>query len=43
MTDTGARDEEALPLADWLRILLSGRPHQVIGDDPTNPICCGGS
>lgn len=38
MTDTGSpRDEEAMTIADWLRILLSGRPHQVIGDDPANP------
>lgn len=38
MTGTdSARDEEALPITHWLSILLSGRPHQVIGDDPTNP------
>jgi hypothetical protein len=38
MTGTSdARDEESLPIGQWWRILLSGRPHQVIGDDPANP------
>lgn len=38
MTSTStAGDEQALAIGDWLRILLSGRAHQVIGDDPTDP------
>jgi hypothetical protein len=37
---TGAaieHDEEALAIAEWWHILLSGRPHEIIGDDPTDP------
>lgn len=29
--------EESLPLREWLLTLLSGRPHQIIGDDPAEP------
>ncbi|AFM20672.1 hypothetical protein Mycch_6072 (plasmid) [Mycolicibacterium chubuense NBB4] len=34
---SGEHDEDRLPIAEWLRILVSGRPHQVIGDDQRNP------
>lgn len=38
MTTIGTSgDEQALSIGEWLRILLSGRPHQVIGEDPGNP------
>lgn len=33
MTSTGGNDDASLKFTDWLRILLSGRPHQIIGDD----------
>lgn len=37
MTATVHQAEETLRIRDWLRTLLSGRPHQVIGDDPAEP------
>lgn len=37
MTATGSQAEHALRTRDWLPTLLSGRPHQIIGDDPAEP------
>jgi quercetin dioxygenase-like cupin family protein len=37
MTAVTSTAEESLRLRDWLPTLLSGRPHQVIGDDPAEP------
>ena len=37
MTAVASQAEQSLHLREWLPKLLSGRPHQVIGDDPAEP------
>lgn len=37
MSATVHQAEETLPIREWLRTLLSGRPHQIISDDPAEP------
>lgn len=37
MSATGSDTADSLRTRSWLPTLLSGRPHQIIGDDPAEP------